>query len=176
MNTKIKVKRDQFAPSGRLFDEQDWRDIGGILRMSIEEGIEMQTDVTGAPYPTLKPNTVASKSAKGSPTPTKRLIDSGNLKRSTKFQASADRVVAMLGPQREKVGAIQQEGIVAHTIRPVKGSFLRFVTTRGVIFARSVKHPGTAPVPFFGISQGAAQRILAFARAKIDRWLRQARG
>lgn len=176
MNVTTRVTRDSVLPQGRLFDQDDWYAIGGILRMEIEEGIETQTDVNGLPYPVLKPNTIASKQAKGSAQPTKRLIDKGNLKRSTKFTAGSDRVVATLGPQRELIGAFHQEGIRPHPIVPKeREGWLRFVTTRGVTFAKAVLHPGTAPVEFFGISRQAAGRILAFAQAKIDRWLRNTR-
>jgi hypothetical protein len=45
-----------------------------------------------------------------------------------------------------------QVGTSAHTIAPRGPWLLRFPTTQGIVMAKRVKHPGTVPREFFGIS------------------------
>ncbi len=166
-----KVTYEPVVPVGELISEKDWAFIGQIVKRNISDGIQAQVDVTGAAYPALRPNTIASKEAAGNPEPGKRLIATGNLLNSAKYQTIANGVEIRLGPQRAQIGRYHQEGIKPHTITPKKAERLAFTTTEGPVFAGRVQHPGTEPVPFFGISQKCAQDILAFVDSLTQKWL-----
>ena len=169
MTVKTEVKYDLIVPRYEApFTQVDWKEIGGIVREELKNGIQEQRDVTGGAYPPLKPNTIASRKGKGA----KRLIDTGNLLESPYPTATASQVEVRLGPQRAKIGQYHQEGIKPHKIT-AKGRVLAFITTDGQRFAKSVQHPGTPPVPFFGISQGCATRILKYVEIQIDKWLKE---
>jgi hypothetical protein len=45
-------------------------------------------------------------------------------------------------------GKYHHEGTRPHIIRPRKGKYLKFTVAGRVVFARSVRHPGTRPNPF----------------------------
>ena len=86
-------------------------------------------------WPPLRPNTIAGRRL-GSSAP---LQDTGRLRQSF--------VVRMLGNAVEvgsamKIAAIHHEGSGSYVIRPRQARFLKFMTTAGEVFARSVRHPG----------------------------------
>jgi hypothetical protein len=51
-------------------------------------------------------------------------------------------------------------GTKAHTIRPKRGSMLRFIVNGQVVFARGVRHPGQKAVGFMRKGREAGERML----------------
>ena len=183
---EVEVQYDMIVPTTPVpLRQSEWQAIGLIVREEIKNGMIEQMDVTGNPYPPLKPNTIASKQgtvmtggkSKGlkqgprtSAFPTKRLIDTGNMIESAYPTATDSQVEIRLGPQRSEIGSYQQNGIEPHKIT-ASGKALAFITTSGPTFAKSVQHPGTPPVPFFGISERCANRIMEYVDIQVDKWL-----
>lgn len=75
-------------------------------------------------------------------------------------------VATMTGAECELVALADHasmvvDGTKAHTIEARRKRFLRFEAGGGIVFARRVSHPGTAPNPtFWERGQEAAQRVL----------------
>lgn len=172
MRTSTRIVRNFKLPSGAPLNAEDFRAIGDIVRIDIQQGIEEQTQVTGGAYPKLRPNTIAAKTEKGLKSPNKRLIASGNLHRNQKITMITNGVEISIGPTRATVGSYMQHGTKPHTIKPRKKQWLSFVTTEGRQFRKQVRHPGTPPVAFFGISARASRRILEFIDQRILRYMR----
>lgn len=61
-----------------------------------------------------------------------------------------------------------QFGTAPYTIKPRAGSVLRFGGRDGVVFVRSVNHPGLPARPFLGLSAQDTSDIDALALAYID--------
>lgn len=71
----------------------------------------------------------------------------GNLRRSI-FRRVESPARGVVGTD-EKYGAYVEFGTQPHTITPKHGKYLKFKTDSGkVVFARSVRHPGSKPYPF----------------------------
>lgn len=83
-------------------------------------------------------NTVADKGHSGP------LIRSGKLAGSFKSRVFANRVT--IGTNDSKA-PFHEHGTKAHTIRPRGAKWLRFKTTQGPVFAKSVDHPGNPARP-----------------------------
>ena len=191
---KTEIMQDFTLPADLSLTQDDYTVIGQIVRRSIQEGIDNQVDVTGKPYPPLSPNTVASKQAKGSPEPTKRLVDSTNLRANQTITLVPKGV--NVGPTRTKVASWMQEGTVPHTIRAKNAKVLRFIVAGAKVltkltgkkslgksgeqlygaqgtFAVEVNHPGTPAVAFFGISKNCARDIMKYVDSVIERKLKE---
>jgi hypothetical protein len=112
--------------------------------------------------------------ARSSAFPTKRLMRSGNLIESPYPTATASQVEVRLGKQREQIGRYHQEGIRPHKITAKKGA-IPIPTENGLIFRKNAQHPGTPPVPFFGISERCASGILDYVSIAVDKWLKEAK-
>ena len=105
----------------------------------------------------LAPNTSAGK-GHGRP-----LIRSGKLAGSFKSRVYANRVT--IGTSDSKA-PFHQFGTKAHTIRPRSSVWLRFRTTTGPAFAKSVDHPGNPARPMLP-DEATARKLATDVRDKI---------
>jgi len=168
--------------TGRVFDRLI-REFGNpfeIHRISAQTALEgMQAafaravdPATGVPWPALKPNTIVSK---GHATP---LVKSGKLRDS--LHEGRPGNVYVVTSKRAKVGSrlktavLAQFGTKRHTIVPKRKKFLKFATTEGTIYARSVSHPGTPPRPIVGVSRGTLGEIDRRINIYLDKINREA--
>jgi hypothetical protein len=140
-----KVKYEKVLPRTVLpLSKADWKNIGGIVKVEVQNGMAAQVQVDGRAYEPLKPATIKQKIRDGySVTATHRLIRTQNLMDNQVVTPSVDRVELTLGPTREYIGYIQQEA----------------------------PNPGNVATKFFGISENCAQRILAYVDQQVTKWL-----
>lgn len=139
-----KVKYEKVLPRTVLpLIKADWKAIGQIVRVEVQNGMAQQIQVDGRPYAPLKPATIKRKQENGARNPTMRLFDTQNLWDNQIVTPSADRVELSIGPTRDDIGYYQQE-------EPGKGNVL---------------------TNFFGISENAAQRILTYVDQQVTKWL-----
>lgn len=86
----------------------------------------------------LSPNTIAAR--RGGGVGAQPLRDSGRLAQS--FISKVDKPVVAVGT-KEKIAKFHHEGTKPYRIRPKKsGGLLSFMTAKGPVLARSVRHPG----------------------------------
>ena len=74
-------------------------------------------------------------------------VDEGNLKNGIGAKPTGDPLAWTVDVGAD-YGADVEFGTGPHIIRPRKGKFLRFVVNGKVVFARIVRHPGTAANPY----------------------------
>ena len=149
---------------------------GNIVMKDISEGIGFGRDINGKPFKKLSPNTVASKRAKGSPTPRTALSDEGVMKNTyIKKRASrhSQECIVTAPKSRAKIGQYHQQGTAPYTIVPKKAKLLSFVTQEGRVFAKKVNHPGLPKREWFGISQKAQDKIVKAMMEEIDAIIRR---
>jgi Phage virion morphogenesis family len=160
-------------------------EIGGeaVLGVALDAFRRSADPATGAPWPALRPNTVAAR-RKGSNKP---LLNNGTLRAS--FGRGGNGNIWREGAHTLVVGSAmpiavwQAKGTKPYTIRPRRRKALRFwgkigptigrVTGRGRnwVFARIVHHPGLPPRPMLGYSAADAARIEGQMAAEMDRAL-----
>lgn len=121
----------------------------GIVRSELEAGTRDATDAT--------------RDAIRAETPTRTGALRGSIvsRFSAVGSASFRGEVAVLNPGA-RYGRFVNEGTRAHLIRPRYREALRFVSGGRTVFARSVRHPGTRPNPFW-------ERGIARARPRVVR-------
>lgn len=77
-------------------------------------------------------------------------VDTGNLMNSISTDVDADGLGGEVGPT-VNYGADIEYGTQPHIIRPKVANVLAFLAAGGgMVFAREVHHPGTAPQPYMG--------------------------
>lgn len=116
----------------------------------------------------LSPNTVAAR-RKGS---SKILQDSGLLRAS--FDSQANSVRAVIGSPLQ-ISLYHEKGTKKYVIKPKKsGGSLRFVTAGGVVFAKSVQHPGVSKRKMLPTEKQAAKEIvIPVTQQYIDELIRK---
>jgi hypothetical protein len=78
-------------------------------------------------------------------------VRTGRMRRSLyhRVRAFARQVVGAAGTEGVGYAAAVEFGSQPHLIEPVRAEALRWQGPGGSVFARRVRHPGTAPRPFF---------------------------
>tara|TARA_R110000824_G_scaffold252854_6_gene441673 strand:- start:6071 stop:6607 length:537 start_codon:yes stop_codon:yes gene_type:complete len=149
--------------------------IGGIIAKDHKDRLESSTDVNGKPLKKLRPNTIASKRAKGYAKPTKPLIATGTLQKLPPFKKATSRkqsVEIEVAKSRKVIGNLHQQGTKPYIIKPKNKSKLAFTTTTGTAFAKMVKHSGLPKREFWGITNKVSAKAMKFIELEIERILK----
>ena len=149
--------------------------IGGIIVKDHKDRLESSTDVNGKPLKKLRPNTIASKKAKGYAKPTKPLIATGTLQKLPPFKKATPRkqsVEVEVAKSRKIIGNIHQQRTKPYTIKPKRKPKLVFETTTGTAFANRVKHTGVPKREFWGITKEVSAKAMKFIELEVERILR----
>lgn len=115
----------------------------------------------------LSPNTLASRRGRGG----QPLRDTGRLAQS--FTATLDGSDAVIVGTTDKRAPWHHFGTRAYTIRPRNRTVLRFMTSRGVTFARKVEHPGLPARPLLPSKREAERLAVKSIRAFADKAIRE---
>lgn len=125
--------------------EPAMRSIGAALLASTQMRFRTQTGPDGAPWPPSK------RALEGGQT----LRQSGRLRNSLTFQAGADQVEV---GTNVVYAAFCQLGTKPHEIRPKNKKALFWKGLQHPV--KLVRHPGTPPRPFLGVSEEDKEQIL----------------
>lgn len=147
--------------------------IASIIKKDITDGVNQGVDINGNPFKPLSPNTIA---AKGHDKP---LIDTGLMKkvyikpRAKKGRPRAS-IIPPKGKNRTEIGGYHNEGTKPYKIVPKKKSgMLAFKTKDGMVYTKSVNHPGLPKREWFGISKRAEAKIKKQLALRLMEKLRQ---
>lgn len=160
--TNIVVKDEGILRALRVIQSKSLRlrplllSIGEVLRASTRDRFATSTAPNGKPW---APNRKSTVVAKGSAKPNVRF---GFLRDSINY--TADDSLLELSSDRA-YSVFMQGGTRPHIIEARRKPMLVFMDGSGKLqFRKSVKHPGTPPRPFLGISDKDRSAIYAEAR------------